>query len=345
MPEEWPIAATAADREGPARSSARGRLSTVRTDFFLDPAGRLTERERALMTAMLHCLIGDIAAEIRAGLPTGWVGANDDTGIVDRLTRAGLLDDPELIAILLRAADEQGIGAAARGRSGRQDGGTLQGLVSNEDGAVSAAAMALILARGRRRDRFGQCLITFDDLRQATADRLVHAIAAALRRDVLASQSPAKADSELSRVAADLLKRHDHSRSLDALTAVLAGALDEAGAMTDDLLRACGQDGELRFLAHALGRRAGVDGEVASDALLSGDARELMTFLRIAGLPRDVCASFLAGIGDLLGIADPGAAIDLFDALSSDEIESAAMWLKTSASYRAALDAIGADRG
>ena len=63
MPEEWPIAASAADQNAPARRAGRDRLSTVRADFFLDPAERLSEQERALMTAMLHCLIGDIADE------------------------------------------------------------------------------------------------------------------------------------------------------------------------------------------------------------------------------------------------------------------------------------------
>ena len=97
----------------------------------------------------------------RAGLAAN----DDDSAIVETLTRARLLDDAELMALLFRRADEERIGAAMRARSGRREARVIQGLVSHEDGAVSAAAMALILARGRRRDRFGQSLAGFDDLR------------------------------------------------------------------------------------------------------------------------------------------------------------------------------------
>src|SRR5947199_4454180 len=104
MPEEWPIAASAADGNVPARLAGRGRLSAVRRDFFLDPAKRLTEQERALMTAMLHALVGDIADAIRAALPTGRIAANDagDAVVVERLTSSGLLDETGLMGLLLR---------------------------------------------------------------------------------------------------------------------------------------------------------------------------------------------------------------------------------------------------
>src|SRR6185503_18153800 len=107
MPEEWPIAAVAADGDSPARAAGRGRLATVRRDFFLDPAKRLTEQERALMTAMLHCLVSDIADAIRAALPSGRIAANDegDAALVAALTSSGLLDEPALMALLLRRAD------------------------------------------------------------------------------------------------------------------------------------------------------------------------------------------------------------------------------------------------
>src|SRR5947208_10704870 len=111
MPEEWPIAASAADQGGPARRAGRDRLSTVRVDFFLDPAERLSEQERALMTAMLHCLIGDIADELRAALPNIAMPANDEgnLALVDLLSSAGLLNRGGLVRLLLRRADEERI--------------------------------------------------------------------------------------------------------------------------------------------------------------------------------------------------------------------------------------------
>jgi hypothetical protein len=342
MPEEWPIAVSSAERNAPARAAGRGRLPTVRLDFFLNPMERLTEQERALMTAMLHCLVGDIAGEIRAALPAGWVGANDeDSRVIDALNRAGLLDEAELMTLLLRRADEERIGTAARARTGRREARAIQGLVSHHDGAVSAAAMALILARGRRRDRFGQCLLGFDDLSRKTAERLVLAIAAALRCEVAAVHGSAAADTELAAAADRLIDRRDPSRSIEALTAAVVAQLDEAGALTDELLLASAQEGEAAFLADVLARRAGIFGTVALDELLSGNSRHVMALFRIAGLSRGLSAGLLASFGDLLGIDDPGAAIGVFDGMSAEEVRAAASWIATPRAYRAALEAIG----
>src|SRR3982751_835796 len=200
MPEEWPIAAGAADGTAGPRLAGRRRLSTVRRDFFLDPAKRLSEQERALMTAMLHCLVSDVADAVRAALPSGRVAANDEgnTGLIGTLTLSGLLDEPGLMGLLLRGAGEERISTAARVRSGRREARVLQGQVSHDYGAVAAAAMALILGRGRRRDRFGQCLLAFDDLSDASANSLVQAVAAGLSAELAAKSGASVADIELS---------------------------------------------------------------------------------------------------------------------------------------------------
>ena len=343
MPEEWPIAAPAADRNAPARNAGRDRLSTVRLDFFLDANARLTEQERALMTAMLRCLVGDIADEIRAALPDGAIAANDEgnLAVIDALTSARLLDRRGLVQRLLRRADEERIATGARSRIGRRDARVVQGLVSHSDGAVAAAAMALIIARGRRRDRFGQCLLHFDDLPREEASVLVQVVAAALRSELASRLGKAEADRLLGGATTQLLASHDPGSSLENLTANLVRLLDEEGDLNDDLIAAAGIEGEMNFIAHALVRRCGVSGDVALDELLSGDSDGVMALLRMGGVKRETAASLLAGIGDLLGIEDPGQAIARFDAMSDADVAQALSWLAADSAYKQSVAALG----
>jgi Uncharacterised protein conserved in bacteria (DUF2336) len=347
MPEEWPIAASVADGNAPTRLAGRGRLPTVRRDFFLDPAKRLTEQERALMTAMLHCLVSDVADSIRAALPNGRVAANDegDAALIEALTASGLLDETGLMTLLLRRADEERIATAARARSGKREARVLQGLVSHDYGAVAAAAMALILARGRRRDRFGQCLIAIDDLSADSADALVHVVAAGLRRELAATHGAPSTDEELWAASEQVIENRDEERGIDAQTAALVHFLDEGGGLTDELVLAAANEGEVGFVAEVLARRAGVPTESAVDEFLSGEARHVMALLRMAGASRELSAGLLASIGDLLGIRDAGEAIGQFDQMPDAEVQAAQAWLSTASRYRAALERLGQGRG
>jgi Uncharacterised protein conserved in bacteria (DUF2336) len=347
MPEEWPLAALAADQDTSARAGGGGRLATVRVDFFLNPADRLTEQERALMTAMLHCLVGDIADEIRALLPSLAIPANDEgnLAIVDILLAARLLDRVGLVRRLLRRADEERIATGAKARMGRREARIIQGLVSHGDGAVAAAAMALIIARGRRRDRFGQCLLHFDDLPREEARALVQSVAAALRRDLTAHTGKAEADRLLCAAGAQLLASHDPGSSIENLTATLVRLLDEEGDLHDDLIGGAGIEGEMNFVAHALARRSGISGDVALDELLSGDSKRVITLFKMGAVRRETAAGLLAGIGDLLGITDPGQAISHFDQLGSGDIADALSWLHADPAYQGAVAALGTGDG
>jgi hypothetical protein len=329
----------------PARSGGRDRLSTVRADFFLSPAERLTEQERALMTAMLHCLIGDIADELRAALPSGVAAANDDgnLALVDALAAAGLLDRGVLVRMLLRRADEERITTAAKARSGRRDARVLQGLVSHESGAISAAAMSLILGRGRRRDRFGQCLLQFDDLPPDEAETLVQIVAAGLRRDLVGMQHKSERDRLLSAAADDMLGRYDRANGIEELTAVLVDLLEDGGQLSDELIMSAAMEGEMTFVAQALARRSGLAGDVATDELLSQSESRVMTLFRMADVRRELAARLLAGIGDLLGVSDVGSAISTFDELGDEKVEDARSWLSADRSYRSAVARMGQD--
>lgn len=329
------------------RTMAHDRLSTVRRDFFLDPAKRLTEQERALMSAMLHCLVGDIADELRAALPKGWAAANDgdNARLFEILAAAGLIDDEILIAHLLRRADAERIAILARARANRREARVIQSLISDDNGAVAAGAMALVMARGRRRDRLGQCLVTVDDLPQPAAEALIHAIAAALRADLSSTRGSAAADAALGKAAAEALARRDPARGLDCLVSNLVGLFDSTGALTDEFLLAAASEGEVAFVGHALARRAGIEPDTAIDELVSGDIPRAMGLLRMAGASRQFAASLLAAAGDFIGLGDAGGAIEAFDRMNAAEIEAVRAWLHADPRYRSAIETLSGRRG
>lgn len=318
-------------------------MATVRRDFFLDPAKRLTEQERALMSGMLGALVGDVADSVRAKLPNGRVPANDagDAALVRALTASNLLDETGLMRLLLQRADEERIATAAKARSGRREARTLQGLVGSDYAPVAAAAMALILGRGRRRGRFGESLLALDDLSFESAAHLVHVVAAGLRREM----SGQGADRELAGASGQVLGSRDEKRGLSALTAALVHALEQSGSLTDELILAAANEGEVAFIAEILGRQAGVTAETALGELLSGEAPAIIFMLRMAAVSRELCARLLGAIGDLLGIADAGSAIAAFDSISDDQAEAAQARLLTAPAYLTALDRLGRDRG
>lgn len=347
LPEEWPVTALPPNRSEPVRRAGRGRLPTVRRDLFLDDKDRLTEQERAVMIAMLDCLVAEIAGELEAALPAGWAGANDGDyrALADNLKSSGLLDDPVLVALLLRKAEEERVALAVRTRANRRDSRVLQSLVSHDNGPMAAAAMALVLARGRRRDRLGQCLVMADDLAPETLRLLASIIAAALRGALTGSHGAGAADQALGSACDSLLKRHDPERGVDALTRELVALIDSAGRLDDNLLVAAGAEGEISFLAHALARRAGIDPAVAADELASGDPLRAMALLRMGGASRDLAAGLLAGSGDWIALDDEGAAIESFDHLSAADVETARSWLLADDRYRSAVERLGGGNG
>jgi len=149
------------------------------------------------MTGMLADLVNSVADEFRTALGSSEPANDEGEQLFDRLRAAGLLDIPDLVALLLRHAEEEHISAGIRAARGGAKLRFLQSLVSDQDLEVSAAAMALILAIGRRRDRFGGPRVAFDDISAEAASALVNAIAAGLRDGLLKRLSSAEAASQL----------------------------------------------------------------------------------------------------------------------------------------------------
>jgi hypothetical protein len=331
MPVEWPLAAPAADRPvDPARPRAgRDRLAIAAADFFLDESGRLSDEERALMAAMLRALVIDIADELIAGLPPIMAAQAEHArdGIYRRLRNAGLMEREGLVALLLRRADEQQLSARAD-----RNAPTVAALVSDEAAPVAEAAMALTLARGRRRDRFGRLGAEFDDLAAEDAVALAYAISAALK-DALADDS----DQALAAAAEALLARHDEGKRLEAQVASLARALDAANRADDAMVARLAQDGDAALLVGVLARRAMIDHVDAWNLFTGG---EVMLLARVAGCDRTAAAQILAAFEPMTGAHGVERLIDRFDAFDDDEIERRRRWMRLDPHYRAAREAL-----
>jgi hypothetical protein len=335
-PVEWPLPAHDADGgPDPARVAGSGRLPAVRVDFFLDPRARLTEQERSLMTAMLTDLVEAIADEFSVTLSDGQA-ANDEPGhILERLWSAGLLDIEDLVALLLRRAEEERIAAAIQSRHNGRNSRFLQPLVSDLDSAISAAAMSLILAKGRRRDRFGGPKILFDDLSAEAAVALVNAIAAAIRSDL---GGQAATDERLGACVDALLARHDEGNRLEASAFELVHALDRAGRLDDMLIRSALMQGEVGLLLESFARRGGISSDTAWQ-LFTGGPGQLAMLLRICSASRDLAGEVVALVAGLSG-SDPETEIGRFDILSDDEVDRARKWLRLAPSYRQAIETL-----
>lgn len=336
VPEEWPLAVSAADHPvESARTRGSRRLASVRRDFFLDPAHRLTEQERALMTAMLHDLVATVAGEL-ASQPTA--EPPDPTAMALRLSAVGLLDREELVSLLLRRADEHRIAAAFAGRAGPRKLPLLPRLVGDDDAAVAAAAMALVVARGRRRDAFGQPRIELNDLSAAEALSLAYSVGAAL------AAAGAGDPAALAASAATLASGHTRSDSLEAAVAALVDALDEARGIDDSLVDTAAEDGEASLLAGLLARRAGISVETAWGHLVSGQDGALALLARMAGVARPTAARLIAEFGALAAVSVEEE-IGRFDSLDKAELESALDWWRLPPEYRSASTALEESRG
>ena len=346
MPVEWPIAAGAADHPvEPARRAGRDRLPIVRADLFLDDNARLTEQERALMSAMLGGLVEQVADEIRLGLPTELIAAaeRDRDHIVRRLWRRGLLDRPALIELLLRRADEQLIAAACRDARHNGDSSMVDQLVGDEHGGIASAAMALAVARGRRRDRFGRLGLEFDDVPAEEAVCLVHLVAAAMRKGI---QGEAVAlDEAVAGAATRLLGRHDEGRRVEMRATALAAALVDARGPEDEMIAALATEGDAALLASLCAVRAGITPDTSWMLLVNDGARDAMLLARLAGVARPAAAAMVASLAETLSWGEAGEAIAWFDNPLTVDIEAARRWWRLPDVYREGLQQVGGTNG
>jgi len=324
-------------------ASARARLAAAAADLALPDRLRLSDWQRSTVGALFASLVRDVEDALRAALLERLDAGSPAEPLRAALASAGLpialplletgrlVGQPQLLSLLLRRAEEHRLAGAA------PDHRLLGSLAGDEDSAVAAEAMALLVAQNARFDAFHEPLVGRSDLPAELRHQLVWSAAAALRRYMIEQHrlDPIAADAGIASAAAALLPGYDEGDGVEARAVRLAGLLHRRDRLGDDLVAAAGAEGNLPLLLAALAARAGIGFEAAWELLSDAVGRGTAALLRAAALSRHAAASILFR----LAASDSAAAarLDAFDILTADEVERLLAPWRADPAYRAAI--------
>lgn len=329
-----------------AERGARDRFRFAATDLFQPDRSRLRDVHRVTMLQLLDKLTRTIEDELRQWLiePLAASGVPEaEAALASRqveiarpiLRRSDMLRDTELVATLLRRAEEHRIVTALRLAAARSAGTdsepsppVLDRLLHSGDPSVAAAAMGLIIADSRRFDRFHEPVLARTDLPAELQHRLVWRVAAALRVYLTTTHRllPVIADRALATAVAHMLAGYDEGETLEGRAMLLARRLDEIGALGDDLIADAVADGAVAFAVAALSARAGIEFAPTWDMAVDAEGSRLMVLLRAIGMNRKAAADVALHIASAGGseaeeaVAERIEAFDMLDHADAQEL-------------------------
>lgn len=325
-------------RAAAAELCARHGLQGTIDDFFLPEAARLDERTRSALAELLRALVATVESQIRRH-----GGDLTPDPVFDRLLRAGLLRDPELMAELLGRVRQDLLGheLPAHAPDDPERPSLINRFVEHPDRIVAASAMALLIAESRRRASPETGLLIQTDLPAELHHRLVWWVAAALRDE--SGDATAALDHALSEAALRTLAAYDEGDRLETSAMRFAVAVNpQRGALSDLLVEALGDRRIVLFIA-LLGHALGVDYGIAREMVLDASGDRLWLALRALEMPR----AAVAQVGYALCEADPrrdlerfAGLLDAIDAVEPIQARAALTPLRLHPDYRAALLAL-----
>jgi len=311
-----------------AGGRADSRLTGSIDDFFLADDARLDERMRATVAQLLGGIVRSIETDIRRHaarvLSSGGADrraeallrGHDD--VVDRLSRAGLLRDRQLMDELIARVRGDIIAAALPiDRDGPDDGSILLRLADSDDGVVAVAARTLLSAEVRRRAAIHGDAAMTGDVSAELHHRLIWWIAATIREAIVACEGDdAATDRAIVAAAQRSLAAHDEGDRVEAVAMRLAQAI---GARADELaplLIDCLRDRRLILFIACLGRALDMDYDSTRAIVIEPEGDRLWLALRALDCDR----ATIARIGLSLADADPRRDLERF----ADEIDALA---------------------
>ena len=335
--------------DGAARllASARARAGAVAADLAVPADLRLTDWQRRAVSSLFAMLVRDLEDALRSILiermgteaPEALRAALGSARlpIALPLVEAGaLLTDPQLLPLLLRRAEEHRIASAGADHS------LLATLAGDEDGAVAAEAMGLLIGLNGRFDGFQEPLVGRSDLPADLRHRLVWTVAAALRRYVIERHAldSAAADVAIAAAAEAMIPSYDEADGVEARAMRLAGLLAARRRLDDEVAAQAAEEGNLALLLALLGVRTGFGFAACWDLLSDSSGAGAPLLLRAAGLGRSAAATILFRLSP--GDEDAARALDRFDTLAEGDVARLLAPWRADPAYRAAIAELAA---
>lgn len=329
-------------------AASRQRASATK-DLFLPETHRLSDRERTTVRKLFEKLVRTIEDELRSELAGNFTEPALHAALasahvqiaVPMLSRSDALHDAELIAILLRRAEEHRIYRVA---SAEDD--ALLMLIADPDAAIAAEAMAVLVARSARLDRFQDPAPARTELPADVQHRLIWTVAAALRRYMTEQHAvePAAADAALASAADAAITGYDEGESLEARSLRLAMRLNEADRLDGAALLSFVTGGTLPLFLAGLSVRTGLSYAATWDVLSDPARRGSSYLLRAAAITRHEAAAILIALGSPSDEAGLVEAVNLFDVTAEDTARRSLSLWSLDPAYRAAVIRIGERR-
>lgn len=355
--------------------SVEGRrdLAASLSDLFDDSSTVLSDRERALMSDILHKLVRECEMAVRRDLAERLsksenpphelivLLANDEIEVAQPiLANCNVLRDMELVQIIRRRTQQHQLAIAMRRavsepvsdalvETGNEN--VIKTLLENQDAQISEATMTYLAEESRRVDTYQEPLVKRHDLDPELAKRMYLWVSAALREHILENfeVDPTALDETLDDLAASMVTDPAHqpgeggaSRPAEVLARHLVQSDENAWHMMIQVLR----QGEVTLFEALLGEVGDLSPARVQKIVYEAGGEGLAIACRALDMPKTTFATiFLLSRRGEVGkrVTDPrvlSRALMMFDKINPQAAQEVLKSWRRSQEYQDAVESV-----
>ena len=329
-------------------AAARERFAVAATDLLLPDSVRLTEWQRLTAAGLLERIVRGIEDSLRSRLALSFqdhealhaaLSSAHVPIALPILERAQVLRDAELSNVLVRRVEEHRFWKKAA----TERDSYLFELVRDHDDEIAGEAMAVVIARSRRFDRFQDPAVGQIELPADLQHKLVWMVAAALRQYISQQHVVPAVDAAVEEAATALVADYDEGESLEAHALRLSQRLHASGRLDGGALARIASEGVLPFFIAGLSILCALDHVATWEVLSDPRGRGPALLLRAAGIARDDAAAILLALNGrgpfISGIEGDAVAeqLELFDTVDQGAACDVLRLWQAHPSYRASV--------